>query len=188
VTTLQDNAYQFGKEAALSLFEKEAVSFAALKAGLPKPGAMAAVHPGTGVPVGRFGVDPAALAAKKAKAAVGLPKPAFGKAGSFRKNAFVDLAIAGGLGAHKASLSKKHPNEELEGAARGVGGYWVGGMAGGILGAAAGALLGATAGNVIGGKPGAAVGLSGGLIAGALGGTGYGGYKGYKALTKKYDE
>lgn len=98
------------------------------------------------------------------------------------KTASLDLVAAGMLGALKAAKSKKHPDEELEGALRGVGG-WFGG---GVLGGTAGSILGAAAGALLSG--GHEVPTVGGAALGGVGGLIYGGVKGYKSLTKKYDE
>lgn len=98
------------------------------------------------------------------------------------KAAFLDVALAGALGGHKAP-----EGEEVEGALRGAGGYAVGAIPGALLGGAGGALIGGGLG-AIGGPsvaiPLAALGLHTGAAAGGL----YGGYKGYKALTSKYDK
>lgn len=104
------------------------------------------------------------------------------KTASLQKNAWLDIAAAGALGATKAHRSKQHPDEEVEGAVRGAAGYTggmaIGGFTGGVLGGVAAALL--TGGNT-------AVIPAGAVLGGIPGGI-YGGVKGYKALTSRYDD
>lgn len=196
------DAYTLGSEAALELFFKEAANFTQmLKAVRPRVSSLKTPLSPHTIPQGAFGADPSTVAAiRKARPTVPAPSPTVGRVttGSI-KTAWLDLAATGALGAMKAHRSKAHPNEEVEGALRGAGGYYMGAVAGGVLGAAAGALIGGGIGKLTGAKPFhlASMGRQGpplpggvfpGLVAGGLGGMGYGGYKGYKGMTSKYDE
>lgn len=198
MSNLTSDAYDFGIESALSLFFKEAaLPFAGkgvratlrnIAAGGARPSVTAQRVLGGNLvaPPGSEGIT---------KKLLNNPKPVpvptgFGRTSTASvrtKQAWLDLAVGGTLGAIKASKSKAHPDETFEGGLRGAGGVLggelVGGVAGGILGVAAGALLGQGAGpeaKMVGA-------VTGGTI-GALGGGGYGAYRGYKALTQKYDK
>ena len=215
MSTLTSDAYDFGIESALSLFFKEAaVPFAGkgvrkalhdIAAGGARPSALTRKIPGTDriMPPGGEAVAKA-VAQRQAANPQTIPRYLPGHRGappvvapppggrlstaSYRtKRAFVDVAIAGGLGASKAGRSKKHPGEQLEGALRGGLGWY----GGGIIGAAGGGVLGAFAGAVLaapGGPDAAIVGGIAGSLLGSLGGAGYGGYKGYQSLTERYNE
>ena len=107
----------------------------------------------------------------------------------YEKNAsgLIPVLVGAGLGAEKASKSKKHPDEVIEGAVRGgagvLGGGIIGGVGGSVLGAAAGALLGS-----VGGSEGAEAGMMFGAGAGAFAGVPTGWYHGYKGMTEKYNQ
>lgn len=101
------------------------------------------------------------------------------------KVAILDTALATYLGMQKAQEAGGDP---IEGGMRGGLGY----VAGQSLGALGGGVIGGGLGNILGQltpHPAAKVMLPiGGMAAGGLGGAVLGGIKGYKHLTKKYEE
>lgn len=134
--------------------------------------------------MGGAAVDPfVKMRAGAAKTQV-IPKkiPKFAEA---EKTALLDVALAAGLGASKAHEAG---GSQLEGAARGAGGYYLGALPGSALGLGLGGLGGLGLGALTGRPELAALGAyAGGGLGGLAGGIG-GGVLGYKALTRKFDK